>query len=77
MVFSIGEILGLLSGHPYAVLLPLAIAEGPLVTIAAGVLVAGSQLRFWPALAIVVAGDLVGDSVLYASGGPFLMRRLC
>jgi membrane protein DedA with SNARE-associated domain len=68
MVFSPSDILGLLSAHPYAALLPLAIAEGPLVTIAAGVLVATSQLKFWPVLAIVVVGDLVGDSALYALG---------
>ena len=68
MVFSTSEILGLLSVHPYAVLLPLAIAEGPLVTIACGVLVAAGQLEFSSVLAIVVAGDLVGDSALYALG---------
>lgn len=68
MVFSTSEILGLLSAHPYAVLLPLAVAEGPLVTIACGVLVAAGQLEFWSVLAIVVAGDLVGDSALYALG---------
>jgi len=68
MIFSPSNILGLLSAHPYAVLLPLAIAEGPLVTIAGGVLIANSQLRFWPVFAIVVAGDLVGDSALYAFG---------
>lgn len=54
---STSENLGLLSGHPYAGLLPLAIAEGPLVTITVVVLVAGSQLWFWSALAIVVIGD--------------------
>jgi membrane-associated protein len=68
MVFSASDILGLLSAHPYALLLPLAIAEGPLVTIAAGGLIATSQLRFWPVLATVVTGDLVGDSALYAVG---------
>jgi membrane protein DedA with SNARE-associated domain len=68
MVFSPSNILGLLSAHPYAALLPLAIVEGPLVTIAGGVLIANSQLRFWPVFAIVVAGDLVGDSALYALG---------
>jgi membrane protein DedA with SNARE-associated domain len=68
MVFSGSDILGLLSAHPYALLLPLAIAEGPVVTIAAGVLIATSQLRFWPVLATVVAGDLLGDSALYAVG---------
>ncbi|UVK43986.1 VTT domain-containing protein [Mesorhizobium sp. AR07] len=68
MIFSPSNILALLSAHPYSVLLPLAIAEGPLVTIASGVLVASSQLSFWPVLAIVVVGDLVGDSALYALG---------
>lgn len=68
MVFSTNEILGLLSAHPYAVLMPLAIAEGPLVTIACGVLVAAGQLEFSSVLAIVVAGDMVGDSALYALG---------
>lgn len=38
------------------------------MTIAGGVLIANSQLRFWPVLAIVVAGDLMGDSALYALG---------
>ncbi len=68
MVFSPSDILDPLSAHPYALLLPLAIAEGPLVTIAGGVLVATNHLRFWPALAIVVTGDLMGDSALYALG---------
>ncbi len=68
MVFSPSDILRLLSAHPYSVLLPLAIAEGPLVTIAGGVLIATSHLRFWPVLTIVVAGDVVGDSALYALG---------
>ncbi|KUM24743.1 hypothetical protein AU467_06490 [Mesorhizobium loti] len=61
-------ILDLLSAHPYAALLPLAIAEGPLVTIAGGVLVATGQLKFWSVFATVVAGDLAGDSALYALG---------
>ena len=68
MVFDSSDILGLLETHAYAVLLPLAVVEGPLVTIAAGALIATGHLRFWPVLAIVVAGDLIGDSALYALG---------
>lgn len=68
MITSSSYILDLLSAHAYAVLLPLAIVEGPLVTIAGGALVATGQLKFWPVLAVVVTGDLVGDSAFYALG---------
>lgn len=68
MIISSSDILDLLSAHAYAVLLPLAIVEGPFVTIAGGALVATGQLKFWPVLAIVVTGDLVGDSAFYALG---------
>lgn len=68
MIVSLDDVLGILAANAYLLLLPLAIAEGPIVAIASGVLVAAGHLRPLPAFAIIVAGDLIGDALLYALG---------
>ena len=67
-----------LAKYKYQVLLPLAVVEGPLVTVIAGILVARGQLSFLPTLAIVFAGDLISDPALYLVGrfGRHLLRKL-
>jgi membrane protein DedA with SNARE-associated domain len=54
--------------HPYAVLGPLVVVEGPAATVTAGSLVGAGLAGFWPILAIVVGADLVADTFLYAVG---------
>lgn len=54
--------------HPYLVLGPMVLLEGPAATITAGTLVAAGAARFWPILLIVVLAEVVGDSLLYLVG---------
>lgn len=54
--------------HPYALLGPLVLVEGPAATVTAGSLVGAGLALFWPAWAIVVLADLAGDSLLYLIG---------
>ena len=67
--------------HPYAVLPPLVLAEGPAATVFAGSLVGAGSARFWPVLLLVVGADVAADSVLYLLGRlgtrPFFSRLLC
>ncbi|MBS0559317.1 MAG: VTT domain-containing protein [Proteobacteria bacterium] len=58
----------IVAAYGAAALLPLAVIEGPVVSVAAGLLSAHGLLS-WPlALSLLIAGDLVGDSVLYWIG---------
>lgn len=54
--------------HPYALLGPLVLAEGPAATVLAGSLVGAGLAAFWPVLLIVVAADVTADSALYLLG---------
>jgi len=54
--------------YGYAALLPLAILEGPAVTVLAGLLAAHGVLDLAIIYPIVVAGDLIGDVAHYAVG---------
>ncbi len=67
-MFSFEQIMALVFDHPYVVLLPLTIIEGPLVTLACGVLIAVGRLNPFLAFGIVIAGDLIGDAILYSLG---------
>ncbi len=68
MVASLDQIVIWLLAYKYALLFPISVLEGPIVTIIAGFLVSLGHLNFWLAFIIVVLGDLVGDSILYAIG---------
>lgn len=54
--------------HPYLVLGPFVLLEGPAATITAGTLVSTGAATFWPIWVIVVLAELVGDSLLYLAG---------
>ncbi len=60
--------LALLGEYGYLLLFPLAIVEGPIITVLAGFLVTLGVLNPFIVYAIVVAGDMVGDSWLYGVG---------
>lgn len=65
----------LLQMYGYVALFPLAVIEGPIITIIAGLLVTAGVFNPYAVYLIVVTGDIVGDSVWYAvgrfGGGPF------
>ncbi|GAB2601960.1 hypothetical protein Aab01nite_63190 [Paractinoplanes abujensis] len=54
--------------HPYLVLGPLVLLEGPAATITAGTLVAAGAATFWPIWLIVVLAEVLGDTLLYLIG---------
>ncbi|MFB6392902.1 DedA family protein [Polymorphospora lycopeni] len=54
--------------HPYLLLGPLVLIEGPAATVVAGALVGAGMARFWPIWLIVVVADVLADSSLYLLG---------
>ena len=62
------DLLALLSTHGIAILAPLAVIEGPIVTVIAAWLASVGLLNLWEVLICVVLADLVGDSLLYLAG---------
>lgn len=65
---ALESVIHLLSTYRYLILLPLAIIEGPIITIVAGFFVTlGIFNPVWVYL-ITVAGDIIGDSALYGLG---------
>ncbi len=65
---SDADLLALLSTHGIAILAPLAIIEGPIVTVIAAWLASLGLLDLREVLICVVLADLVGDSLLYLAG---------
>ncbi|MBU2219654.1 DedA family protein [Patescibacteria group bacterium] len=57
-----------LSDYKYLALFPLAVAEGPIITVIAGFFASLGYLNFWLAYIIIIIGDLVGDAVHYSFG---------
>jgi membrane protein DedA with SNARE-associated domain len=74
----LSQIAPLVSQYGYAVLFPIAVVEGPAVTVVAGALVASGQFDGLAVFAMLVAADLVGDGLYYSLGRwghtPFLER---
>ena len=70
-------IIGLLETYKYFVLFPLAIIEGPILTVVAGFLVSLGLMNPYIVYPIVVVADALGDSLCYALGrfGDPLVRR--
>lgn len=79
---SLDQIVLLLEQSKYFLLFPLAIIEGPIITVIAGFLVGGGVLNPVITYAIIVVGDVLGDAFWYLlgryGGGPVtrLMRKL-
>ena len=67
-MFSLTHILILLENYKYILLLPIAIVEGPIVTVLAGFLVSIHILNFYFVYCIVIVGDIVGDVLYYCIG---------
>lgn len=67
-MISLDQVTLWLLGYKYFALFPLAVAEGPIVTVIAGFFVSLGQLNFWLAYFIIVAGDLIGDAIHYLIG---------
>jgi membrane protein DedA with SNARE-associated domain len=68
MWFSLNTLFGWVLTYRYAVLLPIAVAEGPIISVIAGFLVSIHVMEFWIAFGILVLGDMLGDMLLYGVG---------
>jgi membrane protein DedA with SNARE-associated domain len=55
----------------YALILALGFAEGPFVAMVCGAILALGFLNFWPVYAVLILGDLVGDTMWYYIGHRF------
>jgi membrane protein DedA with SNARE-associated domain len=61
-------VLALLISYRYAVLIPLAILEGPIVAMIAGLLVHAGLFNFFIAYLILIMGDVISDTFSYYVG---------
>lgn len=75
----IDGLLPLFSAYKYPVLILLSIIEGPITALVSGFLVRLGYLAFLPALLILVAGDIISDTIYYflavRSGGDRLLKK--
>jgi membrane protein DedA with SNARE-associated domain len=67
-MIGLETIIALASTHGLAIVAPLAVIEGPIVTVIAAWLASRDILNVWAVSAVVIAADLVGDLALYALG---------
>jgi len=58
----------MLGRYGYWVLIPIAVVEGPAITMVAGALVAAGQMNAVTAAILLVLADLVGDALYYSLG---------
>lgn len=68
MVLPLEQLLLWLVSYRYAVLFPAVVVEGPIVTIIAGFLASQGHFNLVPVYALIVVGDVVGDTFYYALG---------
>jgi len=54
--------------YRYAIVYPLAVAEGPVLMLISGFLIRTGFFNFWPVYLLLMAGDLTGDVIWYFVG---------
>jgi membrane protein DedA with SNARE-associated domain len=71
-------IFDLITHYGYVVIFPIAVVEGPIISIISGFLVSLHLLNIYAVFIILILGDLVGDTLYYYIGyfgaGPFVRR---
>ncbi len=75
---TLAQVLVLVLKYKYAIMLPLAIVEGPILSVMSGFLLHQGYVTFWPTYFTLMAGDLIGDTAWYSIGKyaarPFINR---
>ena len=78
MFFSLDTIIQWLVIYKYLLLFPIAVLEGPIISVIVGFLVSGHLFNLWIAYSVLVVADLVGDTMYYFigfwGGKPFVRR---
>ena len=75
---SLPTIITLLSHYGYILLFPIAIIEGPIVTVIAAFLASQGYMNLLGIYAVVIAADIAGDFLFYALGRwnmPFIKKH--
>jgi membrane protein DedA with SNARE-associated domain len=67
-MFTLPNIITLLEAYGYVMIFPIAIVEGPIVAVLAGFLVSLGHLNWLLVFLVLMAGDMVGDTLYYALG---------
>lgn len=67
-MLSLVQIYYSLIGYQYLVLFSLVAIEGPIISVAAGFLVAQGLMNIYLAFFIIIIADLIGDALYYALG---------
>ena len=62
------ELITMLGRYGYWILIPIAVVEGPAITMVAGALVAAGQMNGVTASVLLILADLVGDALYYLLG---------
>lgn len=73
------ELLNLIQQYGLLILTPIAVLEGPIVSVIGGYLGGQGLLNLWALMVALVFADLLGDAILYLvgrRGGVLLPRRL-
>lgn len=65
---SLDQLLNLLLTYKYLLIFPISVAEGPIISILSGVLIARGLLDPFIAYTLLLLGDLVGDTLYYCLG---------
>jgi membrane protein DedA with SNARE-associated domain len=68
MLAPLGKLILSLLRYKYALVFPLGIVEGPIITIICGFLLHQGYFHFWPLYLLLVLADLAGDAVWYGVG---------
>lgn len=68
MFLNLNDIVSWLLYYKYAILFPITIIEGPIITIIAGFLSSQGYFNIFSVYGIVVAGDIFGDIIYYLIG---------
>ncbi len=67
-MFSYTQIIAWLLQYRYAVIFPIMVVEGPIITVIASFLASQGYFNVFIVYAMSIAGDLTGDSIYYAIG---------
>ncbi|MDB5225745.1 MAG: hypothetical protein JWL87_697 [Candidatus Adlerbacteria bacterium] len=65
---ALDQIIGILETSGYLLLFPLAVMEGPIITVISGFLVSLGIFNVFIAYSIIVIGDILGDAFWYLLG---------
>lgn len=67
-MFGLEAVTALIAKHGLVIVAPIAVLEGPIITVIAAWLASRGLFDLWSVALVVILADLVGDFVLYALG---------